>query len=283
MGLIKEILKGILIGIANIIPGVSGGTMAVSMGIYDKIIFSITNLFKQFKKSVLTLLPYGIGAVLAVVGLSFAIETLFGKFPLQTVMAFIGLILGGLPIILKKVDKKDIHIPHIIIFLLFFVLIIGLQLFGNQEGNQVKLTVDVISMLKLFLIGILASATMVIPGVSGSMILMILGYYMPIISSVKEFITVLFDFNMKGILHGIGILAPFGIGVVAGIFLIAKIIEILLKKWESLTYSGILGLVFASPFAILMGIGIPALGPVVILTSILTFGVGFIAALALSK
>lgn len=282
MNFIKEILKGALIGVANIIPGVSGGTMAVSMGIYDKIISSITNIFKQFKKSIITLIPFIIGAAVAIVGLSFAIETLFGKYPLQTSMTFIGLILGGLPVILKKMDRKNIKFQNILIFLLFFALIIGLQLLDG-EGTQVILKADLQGVIKLLLIGILASATMVIPGVSGSMILMILGYYMPVISEIKEFILALKEFDKSGILSGISILLPFGIGIVMGVFAIAKIIEVLLKKCKELTYSGILGLVIASPAAILMSICVPVINIPIILGSIATFAVGFIAAFLLGK
>ena len=120
MGFVKEILRGIVIGIANIIPGVSGGTMMVSMGIYDKIIGSVNRLFKEFGKSVRTLLPYVVGMVIGIVGLAFCIEFLFDRFPLPTAFLFIGLIFGGLPIILKKVDRKKLNPACILIFILFF-------------------------------------------------------------------------------------------------------------------------------------------------------------------
>ena len=109
--MIKDILKGAVIGIANIIPGVSGGTMAVSMGIYDKIIHSVTHLFSEFKKSVKTLLPIGIGVVIAIVAVARLIEYMFGVIPFQTNLLFIGLILGGLPSIAKKV--KGLSLIHI--------------------------------------------------------------------------------------------------------------------------------------------------------------------------
>ena len=96
MKLVLEILRGMVIGLANIIPGVSGGTMMVSMGIYDTIICSVTHLFKQFKKSILTLLPYAAGMVVALVSLSFVITWAFDNYPLPTNTLFIGLILGGL-------------------------------------------------------------------------------------------------------------------------------------------------------------------------------------------
>ena len=108
-----------VIGIANIIPGVSGGTMMVAMGIYDKLIHCITHIFKEFKKSVLFLLPIAVGMVIAVVGSSFGIEMLFEKFPMQTNLLFVGLVIGGLPAIWKKVKGKSIRSGHLLVFLVF--------------------------------------------------------------------------------------------------------------------------------------------------------------------
>lgn len=293
MRFIKDILCGILMGVANIIPGVSGGTMAVSMGIYDRIIGSITNLFKQFKKSVMTLFPYAIGMVAAIIGLSYFIETFFEKYPLQTGSLFVGLILGGVPILLKKVfqnklanrNRKDKSIDAIgiILFLLFFALIILLQVFGEGREAKITLSVSALQMVKLFVIGVIASATMVIPGVSGSMILLILGYYNPILETINSTIEALSPWNFDTILHNIAILAPFGIGVIVGIFAIAKLIEFLLSRYEKRTYCAILGLVLASPFAIYMGIGVGVITTASIIVSVITFTVGFAVAYFLGR
>lgn len=293
MRFIKDILCGILMGIANIIPGVSGGTMAVSMGIYDRIIGSITNLFKQFKKSVLTLLPYGIGMAAAIIGLSYFIETFFEKYPLQTGSLFVGLILGGVPILIKKVsngssperknDSRGFDVISVVLFLVFFALIIFLQIFGSGKEAKITLSVSIIQMIKLFVIGVIASATMVIPGVSGSMILLILGYYNPIIETINSTIKALSPWDFNTILHNIAILAPFGVGVLVGIFAIAKVIEFLLSRYEKRTYFAILGLVIASPFAIYMGIGVGIITAASIIVSVLTFAIGFLIAYFLGR
>ena len=99
---LKDIVKGMVIGVANIIPGVSGGTMAVSMGIYDKLIRSVTHLFSEFKKSIKVIIPVVIGAGVGIVILSAIIQYLLGHFPVQTNFLFIGLIVGGLPVILTR-------------------------------------------------------------------------------------------------------------------------------------------------------------------------------------
>ena len=116
MNFVNDIIKGVFIGIANIIPGVSGGTMAVSMGIYDKIIYSLTHLFKETKKCIQLLVPIFLGAGIGIVGLAFMIEYLFERFPLQTNLFFIGLILGGLPVILKRIKIKRVHLSFVFCF-----------------------------------------------------------------------------------------------------------------------------------------------------------------------
>lgn len=285
MKLVMEILRGMVIGLANIIPGVSGGTMMVSMGIYDTLIHCITHLFKEFKKSVLTLLPYAVGMVVAIVGLSFVFEFLFDNYPLPTNTAFIGLILGGLPVIFKKVKDSKQKAGSVggVLFLLFFALIIVLQIVGESGGHAVAITLSVGEVIKLCCIGMLASATMVIPGVSGSMILMLLGYYDPVISSISGLVKALTSGNWDLVFYNAGILIPFGIGIVVGIFAIAKLIEVLMAKWESWTYCGILGLVCASPVAILMNTGFAGLTVGMVVVSLVTFAVGFYAAYLMGK
>lgn len=289
MKFLKDILKGIVIGVANAIPGVSGGTMMVSMGVYDDIIYCITHLFKQLKKSIMILLPYFIGMVVGIIGLAFSIKSLYANFPFQTSMVFIGLILGGIPMIWQKVrygsagkKKNSISAIHIIIFVLFFAAIIAMQYFGGN-GNDVTLTVGIVPAIKIFFIGVIASATMVIPGVSGSMMLMILGYYNPIINAITDFITALSKGDVSTLINICGSLVPFGLGVVIGIFAIAKLIEILLEKFEDYTYCAILGLVVSSPIVILMGTALSGITVVTIITGVIALVIGTIGALQLGK
>ena len=281
--MIRNILKGMVIGVANIIPGVSGGTMAVSMGIYDKLIHCLTHLFKELKESLKFLIPIAIGAAIALVGLSFVIEPAFEYFPLQTSCLFIGLIVGGLPAILKKVKGKGIKASYIIPFLIFFAIVVGMAVMGDTEGNAADLSFSLWNVIKLFGVGIIAAATMVIPGVSGSMMLLLLGYYNPIISAIKDFVTALVSFDMQGILQGFGILVPAGLGMVFGVFAIAKIIEIIFEKFPIQAYWAIIGLIVASPIAVLFSVELAGIGVISVLVSVLTFVVGFIVAMKLGE
>jgi len=281
--MIKSILKGMVIGIANIVPGVSGGTMMVSMGIYDKLIHCITHLFSEFKKSVLFIFPIAIGMVVAIAASSFGLTWLFDNFPFQTTLLFIGLIIGGLPSIWKKVKGNTIKAGHMTVGVLFFALVVCLAAVGETEGAAADLTFSLVNVLKLLGVGVVAAATMVIPGVSGSMMLMLMGFYYPVLNAIKDFISALLHFDMNGIITGMGILVPFGIGVVAGIFGIAKLIEIIFKKYPLYAYWAIIGLIVASPFAIVLMGTFPALSVVSVLTGIVTLAVGFVIALKLGE
>ncbi len=281
MKFIFEILKGTVMGIANIIPGVSGGTMAVSMGIYDKMIHAVTHLFKEFKKSFMILLPIGIGMLLGIVGLSFVIKWMFRVIPIQTNLLFIGLILGGLPAVWKRVKGVAIRPQHIIGLLVFFALVVFLAAIDGTEGAAVDMSFSVINCFKLLGVGIVAAATMVIPGVSGSMMLMLMGYYNPVVSSVSDFAKAVFSFDIAGIMNGLGILVPFGIGVVIGIFAIAKLIEILLVKCPHVVFWSIIGLILASPIAIVLLNDFSGLNVFHAITAAIALVIGFIIALFL--
>lgn len=279
--MIKNILKGMVMGVANIIPGVSGGTMAVSMGIYDKLIHSITHLLKEFKESMKFLIPIFLGIGISLVGLSFIIEPAFANFPLQTNCLFIGLIVGGLPAVIKKVKGNGIKLSYIIPFLVFFAVVVGMAAVGEKEGAAADLSFSLWSVIKLFVVGIIASATMVIPGVSGSMMLLLMGYYNPIVAAIKNFVTALAAFDINGILQGCSILVPMGLGIIVGIILIAKLIEYIFEKFPMQAYWAIIGLIVASPFAIFLLGDVGTITVVSVLVSIITFAVGFVIAMKL--
>ena len=281
--MIKNVLKGIVIGIANIVPGVSGGTMMVAMGIYDKLIHCITHLFSEFKKNVLFLAPIAIGMVIAIAGSSFGLTWLFEHFPIQTNLLFVGLILGGLPAIWKNVKGSKIRIGHVIAGVLFFALVVGMAAMGESEGASADLSFSLANVLILFGVGIVASATMVIPGVSGSMVLMLMGFYYPVLNAVKDFFTALAHLDFNGIFTGCGVLIPFGLGVVAGMFGIAKLVEIIFEKFPLYAYWAIIGLIVASPFAILLMGSFPALTIVSVVTGAVALVVGIAVAMKLGE
>ena len=246
---ILDILRGAVIGVSNIIPGVSGGTMAVSMGIYDRIIYAVNNLFRQFRKSFREILPILIGVLIGLFAFAALIGSLLGtkseEIPitrLPTNFAFIGLILGGLPAIFKRVNMKKAGIPGIILFLVFLALVVVLPLLNPPEARTLDHSLGTI--LLMIPLGAIASSTMVIPGISGSMILMLLGYYNSVINAMNDL--------RGGDWSSLAILLPYVVGLLVGIVFIAKLMNFLLKKHAALTFCAIFGLVIGSPVALLM-------------------------------
>lgn len=293
MTFITDIIKGVFIGIANIIPGVSGGTIALSMGIYDKLIGAVSNFLKDWKKSIITLLPILVGCGLGLIGFTYAIEYLLSEHTFFTCMAFIGLILGGLPVLIRQLRSKmkehggSVGISGVLAFVILFAFAIILPLFGSEEEVLKTLTASPQLMIIMFFIGIIASATMVIPGVSGSLVLMILGYYYGIIGSIKDFLEALKVFDIPALTNGFLILFPLGIGILLGIFLIAKLITFLFEKYGVQTYCAILGLILSSPFAIFYNTGLfgklDQLNLLMILGGILIFIVGAVVTYLLGE
>lgn len=276
---LMQVLRGVVIGLANVIPGVSGGTMMVSMGIYDIIIWSINHLFKQFKKCVVTLLPYLLGMVIAILAGAIGLKAAFAEFPLPTNALFIGLILGSLPFILHEMKGTKIGWQGILLFIVFFALVVMQKVLEGDGNAEIVLSFG--EVLKLFLLGVIASATMVVPGVSGSMMLKTFGYYEPIVTgAIPDLLSGLTGGDWSMVLHNVGILLPFGIGIVVGFFGIAKLIAFLFKHWKGWTYCGILGMVMASPVVILMGKDLYAnISALWIIEAVICFFIGIVIAL----
>ena len=240
------IIKGIVIALANIIPGVSGGTLMITLGVYEQIIDIISHPFKNLKNNWKFILFIGIGLVAGVLGFSKIISYCLDKFPLATPIFFIGLILGGLPLLFRKGKVKDnIKVSNILILLITFGIVL-LFTFLKSGDSIVTITTDFKGITLLFLVGMVAASSMIIPGISGSFMLMLLGYYKPIIDTISN----LTKFN--NLWDNLKILIPFGVGIVVGIVLVAKLIEYLLKRFEIKTYFGVIGFVLASIIAIIV-------------------------------
>ena len=252
-------VKGIVVGMANIIPGVSGGTIAVVTGIFDPLIEAINTLFKKFKKNIKFLLPVGLGLVAGVVAFSKLIGLSLDKFPLQTGLFFAGLVIGSVPLILKKAQSgnkfKAIYlIPFAACAIAVVALAVIQTFFSGDAANIQSGTLPVLTfgmILKLFFGGMLSAGAMVVPGVSGSLVMMLLGVYddmLAIISGLVSFS------DMHKVLSAVLCAIPLGLGIIAGIFTIAKIIGFLFKKFRVGTYYGILGLLCGSVLALFISL-----------------------------
>lgn len=236
-----NLLKGAIVGVANIIPGVSGGTMAVITGIYEKIIGIISSLFKNIrkwnilKKDLLFLLPVILGALGGILLLSNLIKYLLEAHYMPTLFCFLGLIAGSLPLIFKKANHKGFNVKYLIGFLVTLAFMITLAYLSSQSKSITSVEAFGSSPLDFLLIaiyGMIAATAMVVPGISGSMIMMMLGVYNAVIDAVSSL-------NFM-------VLIPFIIGAVFGLVLISKLIKLLLDRFYGYTYYVILGFVAGS-------------------------------------
>lgn len=243
------VIKGFIMGIANIIPGVSGGTLAIILGIYEKFIGAISHFFRDFKENFKFLIFIFIGIGLSLITMSNVIDYSYNNFPIPTTLFFVGLVIGGIPLLYNKVKGK-VEMKKAsswVIFTITFMIVIFMALANkifDGIGSVDFTNMNLIGYIILFVVGAVAAATMIIPGVSGSLVLMLLGYYYPIINLLKE----LTQFNNIG--GNLVIAIVFGLGVLVGIVLISKLIEFLFNKYETKTYFGVLGFIFASIIAI---------------------------------
>lgn len=233
--------KGAVLGLSFILPGISGGVLAVVMGVYDKLIEAVSHFYEswdKFKKYFVFLLFLGIGAVLSILLLTNAIEIALNKIPIITILLFVGLISGGVPTLLNKV-KGNINVKNIV-FMFCGMALLLVMAFTTANGTNQVINTTPVSMIKMFGIGILSSATIVVPGVSGSFLLMVMGYYEPILKIVNELT------QFSNLTNNIIVMIPLGIGLVIGVVLISKIIDKCLQKYNTETYSVIIGFVIAS-------------------------------------
>lgn len=270
--MIIKIIQGIIIGSASVIPGLSGGALAVSMGVYEKLIHAVNIIFKSPLEAVKSIYQYVIGIMLGV-GVSVVVLTyLFKIAPLYISMLFIGLMIGSLPVIIKKINIKKINIFDIIICLLFGAFIIFLPYLGIATVTEV--IVNIKNIIILFVLGIVTALTIVIPGISGSMTLIVLGYYTYMLEMGSTVIKSLFILDFATIYGYIPILVPIALGIVFGVLVTARIMELLFRKAPNKVYSAIVGIIIATPIPIIMELGLFKKDIVTIFISILIFAIG---------
>lgn len=228
-------LKGAALGIAFVVPGFSGGTMAVILKIYDRLLNAISLNIEKLKKNIFFLLFLGIGMVAGVFATAVGLSWLFDNHPVPTALVLTGIVLGSLPTIWKEcTSEKKFNPVNIIPFAVAFGVMVVMFFLENAELAETAAQTEFSAGLavKLALGGLIAAVSMVIPGLSGSLMLTIMGQYETAITAVK-------DLN-------IALVAPIGIGAVVGILAGAKAISLLLKKFRQGTYSVIIGLIVGS-------------------------------------
>ncbi|MCI5745815.1 MAG: DUF368 domain-containing protein [Erysipelotrichaceae bacterium] len=244
-----NILKGIAIGIANVIPGFSGGTMAVMLNVYDLFVSSFANIFNDFKNVVKKGWSLFLGIALGILLALITIVKLLEIIPFITIMFFVGLLLGSLFQIFNKSKEGKLHFRDIISFIIAIIIIVALPLINTN--NSEVLTYDFKNYIIVFILGIISASSMVIPGVSGSLVLMAFGYYVFVMNTLKDLLNNIFNFSYNNYLGMLLTILCFAIGCVIGLVFVSKLIIKMMKRYPKTVYFTILGLLVASPFSII--------------------------------
>lgn len=241
-------IKGIVLGVAFVIPGVSGGTLAVLMGIYEELIEAASNFYKNmvnFKKYFMYLLPIGLGIIFSVAVFAKLIKFGLDKAPIITILIFLGMIIGGIPALVRNVKGTKINLKDMTLMLVGLIIVISMLIFHKSNSNVVLTNMSITGYITLLLVGAIAAVTMVVPGISGSFTLMLIGYYEPILNLVND-IT-----SFKNLGPNLILIFTFMLGVFIGIIFISKIIEWCLKHYKRETYYAIIGFVLSSIISVI--------------------------------
>ena len=283
-------LKGIAVGAANIIPGVSGATLAVIFRVYDRLIWAINHIFKDFKGAVAFAAPFGAGMAIGIFAFVAILDYLLIHFSLQFGALMAGLMAGSIPFLhktaLTKMAKSDKK--HYVITVVAALFIIATSLFMPATDIYVEASFSVGLTALLFFGGILSAAALIIPGVSGAMVLIILGIF-PIaihtLGLIREYVMTPFDFSLLPPI--IIVVAPIGVGLLVGAVITSRLIAYLLEKHHSATYFAIIGLIFGTVFALFNNEetyqSVDVMTPGLVFFAAVVFAVGLAVSLLLGK
>ncbi|MBQ7455694.1 MAG: DUF368 domain-containing protein [Clostridia bacterium] len=254
------VLAGVVFGMANIIPGVSGGTMAVVFGVYERLIGILSDPLRNIKKEWKFLVTFGVGLVVGILAFGKLMHLLLeSKYRSETFLFFIGVILGSIPMLFKNAfmpaKKGKITLPTALAFLAGLAVMVPMVLSGStdeaKEAAKAAASiggVNVGQILLMLLYGVVASSTMIIPGISGSFVMLLLGVYGPLIAAVSAL-------TGPQAMSAVLVLLPFGVGVVLGLVFCSKLIKFLLKKYPAVTYAAIFGFVLGSIGCVVREVG----------------------------
>ena len=265
MNYLGNFVKGIIIGIGNIAPGVSGGALAMILGLYEDLVFAVGNFFKNMKRNLIFLIPIGLGAAIGIVGFSNVLSYLLEKVPMPTTYTFAGLIVGTLPLLVKRANSRGFKVAYLIPFVLTLAIGVYLAILETGFENIQAGTLHSVNLIQLVFGGFVLAGSIVIPGISGSVLLMLLGFYENFLKAVATLdLTILF---------------PMGIGLAVGVLFFAKLMDFLLREYYGITYYAVLGFVIGAIPEIISGYSFDWLG----LVSVFCFFVGLAVSYALSR
>lgn len=254
-----NLFRGLLMGICDLIPGVSGGTVAFMLGIYDELLASIGGIVsREWRRHLGFLLPLGIGIGVSLLAFSRGIDYLLEHHYVPTQMFFTGLIVGVLPMLLKQSDaRRTFSTAHLAVLVAGAAAVAAMAFVNPRHSVDPVITLTAATAVQMFLSGAAASVAMLLPGISGSFVLLVLGVYPTAIHALATF--------------NIPLIVITGAGVVGGLIVGSKLISRVLKRYPRFTYAAIIGLIIGSVVVVFPGVGTGAETAV----GLIAGGVGF--------
>ena len=240
------LIKGMIVGVAHIVPGVSSGTFMVLLRVYNELVASVSGLLsnlknmEELKKRLFFLVPLALGVAIGTVGIAKLASLVLDRHPVLSVLFFIGVIAGGIPSVIKMHHDMRPSVGRVIAFVVGAAIAIVVGVVGARDEALAEASTEVAStpnLLQLGLGGFFAGSAMMTPGLSGSYILLLTGTYKPIVDALDS----LTDLSINW-----SVLIPGTLGLVLGILVFAKLTSVLLKRWPSVTFFAILGLICGS-------------------------------------
>lgn len=250
--MITNLLKGILIGVGGIVPGLSGAVIAILFGLYDKMIYCVANFLNDFKKNLVFMFPIIIGIGIGFIVFSNVQKVLLEKYPFYTMMAIIGLIIGTVPALFKEAKIKKFDLINILAIVISLILGLIMSYVGDTKldvQNRI-LEFNFKNILNLIVIGFIMAGSHIIPGISGTVLLIAIGSYGIMLNAIANlknlFIIEMYINHIELIIYNLFIIIPIGVGLIVGAVLFSKLMDYLLKHFYTVTYCAIIGFVIGS-------------------------------------
>lgn len=269
MKYIKLAIQGFIVGIGKIIPGVSGAMFAMLFGIYEKALKIISKPKKELKGNVVFMGVLGFSILGAIIFGSSIINRCLDNYYVQTMFLFIGMMVAGIKSLFQNIKGKKINKKGKILAFLIALLLVIIG-FIDINGGDGEIPKNLFSIIMLFISGFLDVAASIIPGICGTALLMILGYYSTVIASLGDLL------NISNISHNAFVLLPFGIGMIVGAIIISKLVSYLFLKYKDETYYAIFCFAIASILILFIKTVTTPFEMFEIIISIILFIVGWI-------
>ena len=240
--------KGSIIGIGLVAPGASGGVFATILGLYDTLINAAKEIFTHPFKIIKELWGLMIGILIGSIFSFYVILTIIKLFPIPMTMLIVGFIIGSVPKIYQATKNEKRSIWDFILMGLAVAITVVLPFLPT---NEAVVELNIVSFIILFVIGFIMAATLIIPGLSGSMVLMVLGFYFFLVETIGITLEALLAFDISSFFNNLLLLIPVGIGLLVGLFVLSKLMARLLVVKRQRVYCVIFGLLLSSPFSII--------------------------------